>query len=159
MAAGEPGSDGVEAPGPTIDPDTYFDAPGLEPIDPCTLIDVTDWAHVNDSGPISEPIILEDGDACGWTNGVDTRRLAVSLTTTGFAAATGASGGEAIDGLGDSASWYPNWPVAQSSTLVVTINGKEFILELSAQDPADVDWLRSSAIYLAQDAINAGRVN
>jgi hypothetical protein len=157
--ADDPGSDAVEVPAASVDPAADPYTPPTAPVDPCTLIDVTDWASVNDNGAVSEPVVLEGGDACGWTNGDDTRRLAVSLTDAGFAAGSGATGGEAVAGLGDSASWYADWPVSQSSTLVVTIGTKEFVLELSSQNPADADWMRASAISLARDAIDAGRLS
>lgn len=151
-ALGESGSD-------VPPPDVAAVEPSAEPgwVDPCTLVTDAEWADWTDDGVGTTRLVLEDGDVCGWISGSDDVRLAIGaflaegsvrwLRAEEFAA------GEPVSELGDRAVWLPNWPIRESSTLVVEAGEFDLVIEMSAQDPSDPAALRSGAVQFAELAL------
>lgn len=128
--------------------------------DPCALVTTDEWRAIVGATP-DEPELLEGGEACGYRNLSDTRRLAVAelptMSEQRYLTAEDTAMAEAVEGLGDAAFWLPNWPLEQSSTLVVQQADIDLVLELtSRRDPAD-DHHKQAAISLAQTAL--GRIS
>lgn len=125
-----------------------------EVVDPCSLVTTEEWsAWSGGRGASPAPQSLEDGDACGWIAAGDELRMAIGLfpaaaderwlTAGDIALAT------AVPGIGDHAWWLESWPVAQSSTLVVTVGQLDVVIEMSALT-ADHERLLDGALHFAE---------
>jgi hypothetical protein len=133
--AGQPDGEQAGA-APTDQPSKPAKHPAEEPaIDPCALITSDDWIDFIFEVPAGA--ILEDGEACGWQNHDDDLRLALGVFSASlnsrYLSDEDRSVGTPVDGYGDRATWMEQWPIPQSSTLVIEIGARDVILEVSAR--------------------------
>lgn len=155
----EPGdgpTDGQEAGGEVVASGTY-DTEGTEQPpdqDSCSLITAEEFAAA--AGGAAQQQVLEAGDACGYTAGDDSLRLAVALIAAD--ADAGWLGGdvpaEQLEVHGRPARWAARYPVEESSVLVVELEGHDLVIELSSRGNRHADsQLRQHAVDLAGPAI------
>lgn len=139
---GPEGEDGIDVPpGRELSESDPGPAPSVQPTlapdpDPCSYLTPSDWAAVaGTDAPAPTP--LEGGDACGYRSADDTERLAVAVIPVGagghWLEDSQAGRAQQIEGLGERALWLPEWPLRQSSTLVVETSTYDLILELSSR--------------------------
>jgi hypothetical protein len=134
-------------------PDVSEDPPeGEAVLDPCSLVTESEWSDWTGGADVSMEV-LEDGDACGWIGPRDELRMAIGV----FAAAGDdrwltseeMASGEPVNGLADEAWWLEGWPLAQSSTLVVAVDGLDLVIEMSAMQPDQADLLEAARHFAA----------
>lgn len=117
-------------------------ASGSRSVNPCELVSAAEWAAWTESATGGSsglaPIVLEEGDACGWIGPGDRLRMAIAALYAGgdrrWLDPSVAAAGTPVDGLGDAAVWLPSWPVASSSTLVVEAGPYDLVIEMSSLD-------------------------
>lgn len=157
--AGEPvGEDELGEVGAELVPEEVSGDPEAESgwVDPCTLVEDAEWGEWTGQGLGTPRQPLEDGDACGWISRDDDLRMAIGVFTAlgaeRWLTAEEASRGEPVADVGDRALWLENWPVEQSSTLVVEVGDVDVVVEMSARDAED-DRLRNGALHFAELAL------
>ena len=156
---GEPDGDSLGDVIAAPPPDEPEADPSAEPgwVDTCALVTDSEWGDWTGDGAETTHQELEDGDACGWITADDSVRMAIGAFTAFGAerwlSAEEAARGEAIPDLGDRAVWLENWPIEQSSTLVVEAGTIDLIIEMSARDASASASLRGGAVQFAELAL------
>lgn len=125
---------------------------GEEVIDPCALVTEAEWSSWTGGADTSmEP--LEDGDACGWIGPGDELRMAIGVFsaagTDRWLTSEETASASPVDGLGEGAWWLEEWPLGQSSTLVVATDGIDLVIEMSALQPDPVGMLEAAQHFAA----------
>ena len=144
------------------------DAPaGLELTDPCTLVTAGEFSAWAGSAVSGDPLVLEDGEACGFVAEGDRLRMAIGVIpiSTGdqrFLPPDGA-GLEGVDvqpatGVDTSVDvervvWVPRYPVEDSGVLVVEGQGFDLVVEMSSRDGRSGASLRDGAAHFATLAL------
>jgi hypothetical protein len=124
----------------------------LPELDPCALIEDVPWpSSMGDSGFITP---LEDGEACGLISRDDQVRVAFAVFDmagdAGWLQGVDVSRAESID-YGDEAIWLAGWPIAQSSTLVVTLGPRQLVIEVSARTSDVGEAMLDTALHFARE--------
>lgn len=157
---GEPEGDALgEVAGEPPGEDQVDADPSAEPgwVDPCSLVTEAEWAEWTGDDTQTPVQVLEDGDACGWISADDDLRMAIGAFT-----ALGADrwlsddefgDGEPVTGLGDRAVWLEDWPIEQSSTLVVEAGTFDLVIEMSARGTSGSSELLDGAVHFAELAL------
>jgi hypothetical protein len=134
---------------------------GGSPFDPCSLVTAAEWQSV--AGSAKGPYSLEYGDACGYTDAADRKRLAV-----GFFPASSGPGGSGrwltqadreratkVSGLSASpAYWLAGYPVVEGSSLVIELPQGDLVIEIYAFEASDRAALQGPAETLARAALS-----
>jgi hypothetical protein len=148
--SGEP--DGIELP---AGPDEAATEPTENEeegaIDPCSLITTQDWFDFAQLLPAAA--MLEDGEACGWQNNDDDLRLALGVFNASsvgrYLPEDQRAAGTSVPDLGDQATWIEQWPIPQSSTLVIEVGALDVVLEVSARGEVWPAQMQSVALHFA----------
>ena len=129
--------------------------------EPCRLIALDEWTKwLGQDGTKSTP--LEDGEACGFTGGDDSVRMAIGIVPYLASSAErflrpdvrGAKQTMNNAAIVSEARWVEKYPVDQSSVLVVTTSrGFDLVVEMSTRGTRTQDDLRLGAIAFAESAL------
>ncbi len=132
------------------------DDTALEEFDPCELVTPAEWAGWR-GVPVDEvtQVELEGGEACGYMDTSDEVRLAVAVIDMSDGSwLPDDLQAEDVEVGSLPGRWVTGYPVEVSSVLVVTLDGAELVLELSARNGIDRALLRDGAIGLASGAVS-----
>lgn len=141
--------------------------PGMELTNPCMLVtteEFTTWAGRPLAGA---PIVLEDGEACGFIVEGDRLRMAVGVIPISAgdqrflpAPGDGLDAGDVHPVEGVTAPlplqrvvWVPRHPVEDSNVLVVEADGFDLVVEMSSRDGRSLASLRDGAVRFATLAL------
>lgn len=146
----------VEATG---DSDTVADEVDLTTEDPCGYISLTafaTWAGVDEDDAHTVP--LEAGTVCGYVTDADLTRLALGMIPraegTGFLPDD--VDGDSVDIGGRSGTWVTQYPVPESSVLVVPLDASDLVIEVSDRSGMSAEDQRSGAVAFARAALGDG---
>lgn len=119
----------------------------ISEFDPCTLVTQQEWAEWREVNLDQiEVISLEHGDACGFVTDDDTIRLAFAVFSgTGWLPSTANSSPQTV--AGSPASWATEYPLVESSVLVIHLADAEVVIEMSARPGVDGQILLDGAIH------------
>jgi hypothetical protein len=150
-ASASPPGEGPQA-GTAIDDGPADVFPRSELPDPCSLLDpwaVGDFLVDRGNGPTP----LEEGEACGWTDRNDERRVAIALLPAEPRRWRDDSAeGTQVEDTGGPTYWFHRHPVSVSSTLVVELPDVDLVVEVSSLDDADERTLQRAALAYARAA-------
>jgi hypothetical protein len=101
-------------------------------LDPCSLVTRDEWDDwLDGTEPDGPPVHLEYGEACGFLSEGDEVRLAIALIDLGGESWLDGEDSETIDVEGREARWAQDYPIDASSTLAVTTDAGELVIEMS----------------------------